>query len=83
MVKNMDGNLSNTFTYFGEIIEVGGRCFFTARTTGHCFNLWRSDGTANGTVLVKNICGGAMAPQMETRDANYGKVMVQKQAHWR
>jgi ELWxxDGT repeat protein len=48
---------------FGDVfIAVGGRVFFTAwRGVATAPELWKSDGTPNGTVLVKNVPGLAAA----------------------
>src|SRR5688572_24005514 len=56
MLKNLDGTLTATSTYFSEIIAVNGICLYTARTTGGCFELWKSDGTVTGTEMIKNVC---------------------------
>ena len=41
-----------------ELIEVGGTVYFTATTAEHGAELWKSDGTSAGTVLVKDIRTG-------------------------
>ena len=43
-----------------NLTAMGGRLFFTARDGTHGPELWRSDGSQAGTVLVKNIhpCSG-------------------------
>jgi len=42
------------WTFFSELVAVGGSVYFTAGNT-----LWKSDGTAEGTVLVKDLRPGA------------------------
>ena len=39
-------------------MNVGGTLFFKAADNSHGTELWKSDGTASGTVLVKDICAG-------------------------
>ncbi len=41
-----------------ELIEVGGTVYFAATTDEHGAELWKSDGTSTGTVLVKDIRTG-------------------------
>jgi ELWxxDGT repeat protein len=42
----------------GNLTSFNGMLLFTASDGLHGFELWRSDGTAAGTVLVKDICPG-------------------------
>ncbi len=42
-------------SYPSNFAEVNGTLFFTASDSAHGRELWKSDGTAEGTVLVKNI----------------------------
>src|SRR5262249_18436363 len=39
-----------------------GAVYFSAGDAAHGVELWKSDGTAKGTVLLKGIWGGASAP---------------------
>ncbi|MDC0710840.1 hypothetical protein POL68_20360 [Stigmatella sp. ncwal1] len=41
-----------------DAVRVGGTLFFKAEDGAHGFELWKSDGTAFGTVLVKDIVPG-------------------------
>ena len=42
----------------GDLTNVNGTLFFTPTTARHGVELWKSDGTAAGTVLVKDINPG-------------------------
>jgi ELWxxDGT repeat protein len=53
-----DLGFSLDFDDRGERAEVNGTFFFAARMNGTGFELWKSDGTAAGTVLVKDILPG-------------------------
>src|SRR2546428_1971648 len=45
-------------SYPAQFVESGGVVFFTARDGANGTELWRTDGTAAGTVLVKDIWVG-------------------------
>jgi ELWxxDGT repeat protein len=45
-------------SYPASITDVNGTAFFAATTAGTGRELWKSDGTANGTVLVKDVWPG-------------------------
>lgn len=42
-----------------EFVELDGLAYFIANTATHGAELWRSDGTAAGTILVKDINSGS------------------------
>src|SRR5262245_62027198 len=42
----------------GQIVEVGDTIFFAARDNNNGRELWKTDGTAAGTALVKDINAG-------------------------
>jgi ELWxxDGT repeat protein len=52
-----DGSFSNPFDnpYTGELTDVNGTLFFIANNETSGDEVWKSDGTAQGTVLVKDV----------------------------
>ena len=61
---------------------MGGTLFFRANDGTSGFELWKSDGTANGTSLVKDINNGASTswPNMLTNVENNGAPWQMSQA---
>ena len=62
LVKDIDpGHTATTpcrTTVTARLTEVGGTLFFAADSPDHGRELWKSDGTTGGTVLVKDIKPG-------------------------
>ncbi|GBE72822.1 hypothetical protein myaer87_00490 [Microcystis aeruginosa NIES-87] len=60
LVKDIFPGSSSSFTpYSNALMAVGNTLFFTADDGVNGFELWKSDGTAAGTVLVKDINPGS------------------------
>jgi ELWxxDGT repeat protein len=57
MVKDI--NPGSASSYPGHLTDVNGTLFFTANDGTHGSELWKSDGTATGTVLVADINPGS------------------------
>ena len=59
-------------SYPGNLTNVNGTLFFAANDGTHGYELWKSDGTAAGTVLVKDINPGSgdsyARPQPDERE---------------
>src|SRR4029453_16183343 len=45
-------------SYPAWIVDIGGAAFFNATTTGTGNEIWKSDGTPGGTVLVRDVRPG-------------------------
>jgi ELWxxDGT repeat protein len=59
LVKDIaPGSISAFPTSENQLVDVNGTLFFRAHDVVHGFELWKSDGTADGTVLVKDIGPG-------------------------
>ena len=58
LVKDINSVPSGASSGPGEIVQVGAITFFAASTSSFGRELWKSDGTAAGTVLVKDISDG-------------------------
>src|SRR5262245_48921167 len=50
-----DINPGTNGSYVSELTDVDGTLFFSARDGSHGAQLWKSDGTEAGTVMVKDI----------------------------
>lgn len=59
LVKDIiPGPESSLYPYYVEMADVGGTLFFVAGDYTHGLELWKSDGTEAGTVIVKDIRAG-------------------------
>jgi ELWxxDGT repeat protein len=56
MVKDIN---PSGISYFYSFADVGGMLYFSADDMVNGVELWKSDGTAAGTVMVKDICPGS------------------------
>jgi len=60
LVKNITPivNSSSTPYYSTSFTEINGTIYFAAKDDAHGIELWKSDGTTEGTVIVKDISPG-------------------------
>lgn len=56
-------------SYIQDVVNADGTLFFTAHDGWLGRELWKSDGTTNGTVLVKDVWPGANSSQPESLTA--------------
>jgi ELWxxDGT repeat protein len=59
LVKDIYPGLGDPWTGPGELTAVDGALFFSANDGAHGGELWKSDGTEAGTVLVADINSGS------------------------
>jgi ELWxxDGT repeat protein len=55
LLKDINATPQTAGSSLENIVEVGSLSFFTATTATHGRELWKTDGTAAGTVMVKDI----------------------------
>jgi ELWxxDGT repeat protein len=70
----LNGNLDNSFFLFPLLTPVGDTLFFRADDGIHGTELWKTDGTAAGTVLVRDIAPGAATARLSELTAAGGKL---------
>ena len=98
MVKDINSGSSSGISPFGntDFTAVGNTLYFTADDGTNGEELWKSDGTASGTVMVKDINSGSGSsspttsqplatpsisePTTEPTDTNCGRAMELPQA---
>jgi len=60
LVKDMNPDTeSSYYSYYGEPVVLDGQLYFLATDDLHGVELWKSDGTEAGTVLLKDLQPGA------------------------
>ncbi|HUY35072.1 MAG TPA: ELWxxDGT repeat protein [Pirellulales bacterium] len=63
-VNPLTGNPTPNSSFPSDLVTVGGSVYFSATDGTDGIQLWKTDGTANGTVMVTdlNVAGGGMIP---------------------
>src|SRR5437868_1840622 len=71
LVKDINPGSGNSFP--NTLTNVNGTPFFSANNGSHGFELWKSDGTSAGTLLVKDIfpgIGGSLGISINLTNVN-------------
>ena len=64
-------------SYCNDFTKVGNTTFFTATDYYHGYELWKTDGTAEGTSLVKDIVEGTgSGMDYNTMLVNYNNYLI-------
>jgi ELWxxDGT repeat protein len=59
MVKDVNGGGSSYSSSPNSFVSIGNVSYFSATTSTYGAELWRTDGTSNGTYMVKDIYSGS------------------------
>ncbi len=59
MVKDINNVGSGTYSITSSLVTIGSVTYFAAVDDDHGSELWKTDGTEAGTVMVKDICPGS------------------------
>lgn len=62
-------------TVVKQIADLNGVALFIASDAAHGYELWRSDGTAGGTFLVKDVCPGTTGGLTESELVRMGNAV--------
>jgi ELWxxDGT repeat protein len=60
LVRDVNATPVTVSSFPNDFVDVGATLYFTANDGVNGFELWRSDGTAAGTLLVKDIFPGSL-----------------------
>ena len=63
--------VSNAAKPTDKMIGINGTIFFKGYTSTYGYEVWKSDGTSSGTVLLKDIRPGTWDALYSTTDANF------------
>ena len=59
LVKDINRSSEDLGSFPAQLTRIGGTIFFSAQDPAHGHELWKTDGTAAGTVLLKDIIPGS------------------------
>src|SRR5262249_42313585 len=75
MVKDINPQLTGGSSSPSSFVQVGGIVFFGAGASGNGFELWRTDGTAGGTQMLRDIDLGSQSSFVTCLQPYHGKLV--------
>lgn len=78
-VRDIQQHVSQAYPFRGEFVEMAGVIYFPLSDGIHGRELWRSDGTEEGTYRVRDICPGACSSKPRDLTVLNGRLFFQAQ----
>ena len=73
MVKDINSGSSGSYPEY--FTSFGNEVYFSANNSFHGYELWKTDGTSSGTVMVKDINIGSDSSMVTTEFVEFGNAL--------